>query len=153
MPKLPNILVTGTPGTGKTTFADMIAVCAVSLARYVGKDWNASHYCWRNSNHYLVQVYCLGQTGAFQLWMGWRVPMHDCWWKCWRSSRFHSSFSPLALGLLGTTYGRRRHCFRASYCWFLSWTVVWFGFGATMWQYTALWSSDGSVRFDSCKHS
>ena len=26
MPKLPNILVTGTPGTGKTTFADMIAV-------------------------------------------------------------------------------------------------------------------------------
>lgn len=31
MPKLPNILVTGTPGTGKTTFADMIAVSIVSL--------------------------------------------------------------------------------------------------------------------------
>ena len=26
MARLPNILVTGTPGTGKTTFADMIAV-------------------------------------------------------------------------------------------------------------------------------
>lgn len=26
MGKLPNILVTGTPGTGKTTFANMIAV-------------------------------------------------------------------------------------------------------------------------------
>ena len=70
MPKLPNILVTGTPGTGKTTFADMIAVCAASLTRCVGKDWDASHYCWRNCNHYLVRVYCLGQKGTFQLWMG-----------------------------------------------------------------------------------
>ena len=30
MARLPNILVTGTPGTGKTTFADMIAVVVVA---------------------------------------------------------------------------------------------------------------------------
>ena len=31
MGKLPNILVTGTPGTGKTTFANMIAVIGQPL--------------------------------------------------------------------------------------------------------------------------
>ena len=30
MARLPNILVTGTPGTGKTSFADMIAVVVVA---------------------------------------------------------------------------------------------------------------------------
>ncbi|KAK8803059.1 hypothetical protein WA538_002055 [Blastocystis sp. DL] len=54
MPKLPNILVTGTPGTGKTTFADMIAektgmrritVGEVVKREHFSSGWDEEYQC------------------------------------------------------------------------------------------------------------